>query len=853
MRNIRFPLAVLTVLLMVYRGTACAEWDGSRTRPVHRIPLYDEKGEEISPHDKWAMPFSTRETCGECHDYETVSLGWHFNSRDPNVPAGRRGEPWVLVDEKTFTQLPVSNRDWEGAWRPEEIGMTPWRFTQTFGRHMPGGGWGEVEAEVPDIESRWSISGRLEINCLACHNASSEQDQSHWVIQIARENFRWAATAAAGLGVVDGMASRLPDTWDMIDGPDPDNPWALPPSVEYTPALFDAKNWVFLDLTLHPPADRCYSCHSTAMVGEEMEYHDSDVHLAAGLSCTDCHRNGLEHHIVRGNESGASGPQVATLSCEGCHYGEGSAEGSKAMGGRFGAPWPEHTGLSTSHIDEMSCTACHSGPWPQSETGLVRMSRANRLGVHGKAQWYTDLPLIVSPVYMKDEGGVIAPHHVFWPSFWARVQGETATPLLPEAVSEAAGDVLEPEKQVARVLAAMTPEDDPEAEPVYLAGGKMYQRLGPVGLAASDYPEAGVGAAWGLLRGERVGPVVLDTLAWTAEAILGAEETLPESQIAKALEELDYENAAQGDPVYIAGGKMYRWTDDGEMAVSAAPEAQAGAKPSWGDLTEGKVAVFEVEVVKQAVGEMLSTEQPLTEENVANVLQVLSDVCGPGCEAVYISAGKQYRWTPEGGLAASEPPPGAPTVEVFWGLAVEDEIVPLVPAYVTEAIAVTRLTEAQVTRVLAALAEDRGAGDEPAYVCGGKLYRLSGDALTAADHPAAQPYAWTFGHDVRPAAQSLGMNGCTDCHSEDAPFFFAKVVAESTAQIGQAAVIPMFELQGFDRGLLRGWEESVRLQPVTVYGGLVLAGLIAVALLRYGFIALEVILRAFVAKGGKRF
>jgi hypothetical protein len=38
---------------------------------------------------------------------------------------------------------------------------------------------------------------------------------------------------------------------------------------------------------------------------------------------------------------------------------------------------------------------------------------------------------------------------------------------------------------------------------------------------------------------------------------------------------------------------------------------------------------------------------------------------------------------------------------------------------------------------------------------------------------------WAFGHDVRPAAQSLGVKGCTDCHAVDSAFMFAKIEVDS--------------------------------------------------------------------------
>ncbi|MHB8897573.1 MAG: cytochrome c3 family protein, partial [Thermoguttaceae bacterium] len=51
---------------------------------------------------------------------------------------------------------------------------------------------------------------------------------------------------------------------------------------------------------------------------------------------------------------------------------------------------------------------------------------------------------------------------------------------------------------------------------------------------------------------------------------------------------------------------------------------------------------------------------------------------------------------------------------------------------------------------------DQGA--EPVFVSAGKAYRLSGeDSVETFEHPAAEPYAWKFAHDVRPARLSLGV------------------------------------------------------------------------------------------------
>ncbi len=479
--------------------------DGSRARPVHRITLYDADGQKISVDDEPVLPFSTRATCGRCHDYDTIASGWHFNASAGIAPAGRPAEPWILTDAATGTQLPVSNRDWNGAWRPADVGLSPWRLVKAFGSHMPGGGVGEMEADPPDITARWFLSGPLEINCLGCHSNFPQQDHSEWAKQIALENFSWAATAASGVGTVSGAVLGLPDTYDLYSGPDPDNPNLTPPSVELRRNLFDSANNVFFDITAKARVERCYACHSTVQAGPgapELWETDEDVHLLSGLTCVDCHRNGLDHQIVRGyaGEADARGKQnIGTLSCAGCHLGDESAEGPAKLAGRLGAPRPNHENVLESHLETMACTACHSGPWPGAEAGLVRTSRAHKLGVHTVRNQPSELPYIVSPVFMRTEGGKIAPHNVLWPSFWGRMHGDSATPLLPETVNEIAGETLGPadagstqttldEPTVVKVLQSIAAAG--EGTPVYVSNGKLYQLGADGALVAGDHSAA---------------------------------------------------------------------------------------------------------------------------------------------------------------------------------------------------------------------------------------------------------------------------------------------------------------------------------------------------------------------------
>jgi len=622
-------------LLFAALAGAWSEPDGSRTPAVHLIPLYDEEGQKIIPGSGPERPVSFRLTCGDCHSYETIRTGWHFST---NQAPGRPGEPWVLIDEKTSTQLPVSARGWPGTWRPEDVGLTEWGLAKRFGRHSAGG-VGEDRADEPDLEARWQVSGPIEVNCLACHNLAREQNMSEWAVQLARENFKWAATAASGLGVVYGMASRLPPTYDFYNGPDPDNTWLLPPQVYYDTSRFDRKSCVLLDLARRVPNSRCYSCHSTFYEGTERVDTDEDVHVAAGMVCTDCHRNRLDHQIVRGYENEDAGQEAnpaGALSCRSCH-----------AAGRMGAPVPAHKGMPAVHLDTISCTACHAGPWPGERPGRVRTSRANRLGIHGKACWATDLPYIASPVFLKAAAGVIEPHNVLWPAFW------------------------------------------------------------------------------GVLRDEAVSPLPLDVVRPVVDAYFASFEP-PES----------------------------------------------------------------------------------------------SDVQHPGDEPAIPA--------PE----AAEP---VPTEET--------------PENARMAKAHSRIAETDIPLILASLAASGDVDGVPVYVAGGRLHKLDSGKLVHSEHPAAQPYSWALGHDVRSAAQSLGAGGCGDCHSDGAGFFFGVVTPDAPIRLEATPSRPMYALQGYDRNLIEAWDTSIWLRKAYLIGGCIVGVVLALALVRYGYAGLERAARFFVADG----
>ena len=110
-------------------------------------------------------------------------------------------------------------------------------------------------------------------------------------------------------------------------------------------------------------------------------------------------------------------------------------------------------------------------------------------------------------------------------------------------------------------------------------------------------------------------------------------------------------------------------------------------------------------------------------------------------------------------------------------------------------------------------------------------------------HPAAGPYLWPLGHDVRPAAQSLGVRGCTDCHARNAPFHFGRITLENDT--AQRPIEFMYELQGMDPALIRVWASSFTYRPLFKWGGWVCAVLLGGVLVWYGFSSLDRLLRRF--------
>lgn len=713
-------------------------WDGSRITPVHQIPLKDELNQVIVPTESYPLPFSSRYTCEPCHDYRVIRQGLHFDETT-STNTGRPGEPWVWVDEKTGTTLPLSYRNSKGIWNPKDLGLTPWDFTLLFGRHMTGGGIAEPDDKDMTPESRWNVAGKLEINCLGCHNASQVQSHSEWAKQVLRENFRWAATAASGLGEVGGMSSRLKGTWDIFDGPNPDDSeWAAAPSVLYNKNLFDSKHRAMFDIAYKPEDSRCLACHSAAMVEMKKFNFDEDVHSAAGLKCVSCHRNDITHAMVRGYEGeGKDNPALPSedFTCAGCHLGGKSTRDQAILPGRLGAPYPLHKGIPKVHFDRLSCTVCHSGPMPAKKAARVRTSRANRLGIYGVAQWATGFPSILEPVYIRDKNKKLTPHRLFWPSFWAEIKGEKISPLKPEFVSAAAGEVLTPEKAVTRVLTALFNMTELDGTPALVMGGKIYELNVDGGLDASPYPGESKERVlfWAAKKDSQITALIPVFNPDVPEAAAEAE-----TRIQKVLEALKNTEAAPGQPVCVYKNVLYRivesYVDKSEF------KGEPASLPQLFWLKDGKTLPFISDFERKTIEELTGAEQTLTEAQVELVLKALE-------------------------------------------------------------------RKRQETK-----SNDIG---QFVYISGGNLFRLRDkQTLEVKNDKAADPVAWPFAHQVRPANQALGTNGCTDCHRADSSFFFGRVTGSGPLKTNRVLVRSASSFMGLTRSYHFLFGLSFTVRPV---------------------------------------
>ncbi len=335
------------------------------------INLLDANGEVIDPINgiNDGAPFSTRQTCGQCHDYDTITQGYHFQMGWKSVSDdfGRaEGRPWSLSDgfmgrwyPYAFRQLAKKvNRS------ADEIDMTTYEFVgfsaaargePPCGACHPGGGglefdrdgqrYDERQAAHPELaqsldgdyhNAQWDKSGVVEADCLLCHQRG--YDFLARIQQLTQGNYRWAVVAGSRLGSVRGAVRR-----------------GQVPTVLYETRLFNRDGTITLEMSWPPPDDNCVFCHGRSDVKKRgfswNDFFNPDIHNQQRISCVACHPGGLEHEFAKGHKPAfTAAPELigSMDDCRECH-----------MGGIRGAPRPVHETVRPGHLARIACESCH--------------------------------------------------------------------------------------------------------------------------------------------------------------------------------------------------------------------------------------------------------------------------------------------------------------------------------------------------------------------------------------------------------------------------------------------------------------------------------------------------------------
>jgi hypothetical protein len=411
--------------------------------------------------------------------------------------------------------------------------------------------------------------------------------------------------------------------------------------------------------------------------------------------------------MVRGFEGeklSRSTLKSSDFTCAGCHLGEKPEKGGYGFAGRLGAPRPAHKGIPRVHFERLSCTVCHSGLLPEKQPQAIYTARANRLGIFGKAVWTSEFPLIVEPVFVREEDKKIYPERMTWPAFWAEMKGRELVPVDSGEILAAAPEVFNLKQDVARLLNSLLP----------LAGEGFY-------------------------------------------------------------------------PAVVVSAYLFEPNVDGSLNVRLLEKTPLAGKNARDRFLLVQLKNGQVEPL---LPEFDPEETPPgLEDKVLSALQNLKSLAG-GREPVFLIGKYVYRMT-EGYLdkaeKAGEP---APQPEIYW--LEGEEYKPFLSAFQVRNLALLGsgpeiLTEEQVSLALKKISELKPS-QKFAYVGAGFVFSLDeAGKLQAKEHPAARAVSWPLAHNVRPAQQALGKNGCTDCHSPGSRFFFGKIEAVSALNTSHRA------------------------------------------------------------------
>lgn len=420
------------------------------------VTLKNEQGDPIRPGLNQTEPYSPRRTCGGCHGYAVITSGYHFQQGfDRMSDRYDARKPWVLSPGmfgkwSPFTaagrlarkanagpgDVDLSTYDWIGAGKlspkhgvrspacgwchpgggPMEYGRKAdgradltMNLARAEARNTPAHDGDYSSRFTPDGKSHFRESGVLEADCLLCHMAGYGFDERNR--QISLRNYRWAATAGAGLGRIEGAVftpadpKAGPDHSKFLQGA-----WNFSkrPVVGYqwqNGRLFTSDGRLKGAVVRRGVDSRnCLYCHlpGDAKNTGTLNTASHDHHARAGLQCTDCHPlvgrtagERLQHQIAKGRS-----PQVtvrddldgvAMKTCAGCHldgrYRQTRASQPKAARNpeaRHAEKFPS----ASFHFYLIGCTGCHITAQPARAMTVLDMSTGSETGLTTENQQY---------------------------------------------------------------------------------------------------------------------------------------------------------------------------------------------------------------------------------------------------------------------------------------------------------------------------------------------------------------------------------------------------------------------------------------------------------------------------------
>ncbi len=100
MRKRIYRVAGVAVLALAVAFLA-PSWLSAKTRACIPFHLKTEDGKTINPltGQNADQPYSTRQTCGSCHNYDQITKGYHFQQGWDRIKDDfSKKTPWVLSD-----------------------------------------------------------------------------------------------------------------------------------------------------------------------------------------------------------------------------------------------------------------------------------------------------------------------------------------------------------------------------------------------------------------------------------------------------------------------------------------------------------------------------------------------------------------------------------------------------------------------------------------------------------------------------------------------------------------------------------------------------------------------------------